>query len=115
MAMQGGAGQVPSRGRRTSVPDQQAWDALVESYSQEVWEVARDRGLDPVEASEVYQLVWLRTADHLAELATDRIATWLREAADREARAAVARRDFHRMVAPADTPSREDRGLRPAV
>ena len=82
---------MPSLGG-TAARDQQWWDSLVECNSQRVWEVARGRGLDASEAAQLFQLVWLRLADHLGDVATDdQISDWVYTVADREARLAVAR------------------------
>jgi hypothetical protein len=62
--------------------DQRAWNALVECYSQQVWSLTRDRGLNPIEAAELSQLVWLSLGDHLADIpGEDQIGPWLCAAA----------------------------------
>ena len=92
MAMRRGLGQLPSLGQGTAPRDQQWWDSLVECNSQQVWNIARGQGLDVNEAGEVFELVWLRLADQLGDIATDdQIRQWVCAAADREARVVVAR------------------------
>jgi hypothetical protein len=92
MAMRSGPLQLPSLDAGTAARDQQWWDSLVESNSQRVWDIARGRGLDPSEAAELFQLVWLRLADHLGDVATDeQISEWVCAVADHEARLAAAR------------------------
>ena len=87
-----GPGRLPSLGTGTALCDQQRWDALVESNAQRVWNIARGRGLDADEAFELFQLVWLRLADHVEDIAADdQISEWVCAAADREARLAMAR------------------------
>jgi hypothetical protein len=93
MAMQRGPRQLPSLGAASTERDQQWWDSLVEANSQQVWNIARGRGLDPNEAAQVFELVWLRLADHLGEADTDdQIRERVCTVADREARLAAARR-----------------------
>ena len=83
---------MPPLGAGTAARDQQWWDSLVECNSQQVWNIARGRGLDANEAAEVLQLAWLRLADHLGDVDTDdQIRGWVCAVADREARLAVAR------------------------
>ena len=92
MAMRRGPRELPPLSAGTTARDQQWWDSLVECNSQRVWEVARGRGLDASEAAELFQLVWLRLADHLEDVATDdQISDWVYAVADREARLAAAR------------------------
>jgi DNA-directed RNA polymerase specialized sigma24 family protein len=101
MAVRRGARHVssPGVGVGAVTHNQQWWDSLVECTSQQVWEIARCRGLNAIEAAEVCQLVWLRLADHLGDLASDgQIGAWVCAVAEREARIAMARR-AHRVDA----------------
>jgi DNA-directed RNA polymerase specialized sigma24 family protein len=66
--------------------DQRGWDALVERYSQQVWDAARRHGLGAAEAAEVCQVAWLRLADHLTAVAPRDVGAWLCAVADAEAR-----------------------------
>ena len=102
MASVTGARQLslPANGVTAATCDQQTWNALVECYSQQVWSRARARGLNPVEAAQLSQLVWLRLADHLAEVAAEgRIESWLCGIVDLEARVALNRRGWRQQGA----------------
>jgi DNA-directed RNA polymerase specialized sigma24 family protein len=96
----------------TATRDQLWWDELVERHSQRVWSRARGSGLNPLEAAEVCQLVWLVLADHLADIPTDdRIEPWLDAGADRAALVVLAGRT-QRPAIPAE--ARLDLALRVA-
>jgi hypothetical protein len=47
---------------------QSVWDALVDRYSQDVWDTVRAYVSNGAEAANICALAWLRLADHLAEL-----------------------------------------------
>jgi RNA polymerase sigma factor (sigma-70 family) len=71
---------------RASSGDRAAWDELVDRYGALVWAVARRCGLDPQDAAEVSQVVWLRLAQHLGALRQpERLGAWLATTARREA------------------------------
>jgi DNA-directed RNA polymerase specialized sigma24 family protein len=71
---------------RASAGDQGAWDQLVKRYGRMVWGVARARGLDPADASEVSQVTWLLLTQHLGALQQpERLGSWLLRTATREA------------------------------
>jgi RNA polymerase sigma factor (sigma-70 family) len=70
--------------------DGAAWRLLVEHFSGLIWSVARGRGLDASEASDVLQTTWLRLAEHLGRIESpDRIGAWLATTARREAQRLV--------------------------
>jgi RNA polymerase sigma factor (sigma-70 family) len=48
--------------------DEAAWRVLVERFSSLVWAVARSFRLSTADASDVYQTVWLRFAEHLGRI-----------------------------------------------
>jgi DNA-directed RNA polymerase specialized sigma24 family protein len=76
--------------------EQRAWDALVERYTQEVWDTVRAHGLDTDTAAQVSLLTWLRLTEHLAEFASDdEIGPWLCGVARGEALAVANRRAQH--------------------
>jgi DNA-directed RNA polymerase specialized sigma24 family protein len=71
---------------RASTGDQAAWDQLVERYAGTVWAVARAHGLGPDDAADVSQVTWLLLTQHLGSLQQpERLGTWLRRTATREA------------------------------
>jgi len=60
------------------VEDQAAWDALVDGLGPSLWAAARGRGLTVPDASEVFQLAWLRLADHLDDIdGQSEVGAWL--------------------------------------
>jgi hypothetical protein len=57
---------------------QDSWDAIVERFAQEVWDVIRAHGLDPDVAAGVHRAVWLELADRLHDLGDpSRLREWL--------------------------------------
>jgi RNA polymerase sigma factor (sigma-70 family) len=65
--------------------DRQAWDALVDRYAPLIWAICRRYRLDPADAEEVGQIVWLRLLEQLEKI-RDRaaLADWLAATAQRE-------------------------------
>lgn len=58
--------------------DEAAWLALVDRFSSLVWSVARAHRLDPADAADVSQTVWLRLVEHLHRIDDpERLAGWL--------------------------------------
>jgi DNA-directed RNA polymerase specialized sigma24 family protein len=45
--------------------DQTAWDVIVREFSGLLWSIARGFRLDPIDASDVVQLTWLRLVENL--------------------------------------------------
>jgi RNA polymerase sigma factor (sigma-70 family) len=81
--------------------DDQAWDALVETYGGLVWAVARDHGLDPADSADVSQTTWLRLAEHLGRLDDPaRVGLWLATTARNESLRALRGR---RRLVPVDS------------
>lgn len=79
--------------------DQSAWDRIVERFAGVVWAVARGQGLDPADASDVSQTVWLRLAEHIASLREpERIGGWLSVTTRHEALRVRRRRQFQMPV-----------------
>jgi RNA polymerase sigma factor (sigma-70 family) len=65
--------------------DEAAWRVLVERFSSLVWAVARSFRLSTADASDVYQTVWLRFAEHLGRIQNpDQVGAWLATTARRE-------------------------------
>ena len=65
--------------------DEAAWRVLVEHFSSLVWAVARSFRLSTADASDVYQTVWLRFAEHLGRIQNpERVGAWLATTARRE-------------------------------
>lgn len=63
-----------------------AWEALVRRFSGLVWSVARAHGLPQVDAEDVFQVTWLRLAQHIGRIKEpDRLAGWLAATARNEA------------------------------
>ena len=79
---QGEAGRVV---RAAAQGDEAAWRVLVERFSSLVWAVARSFRLSTADASDVYQTVWLRLAEHLGRIQNpDQVGAWLATTARRE-------------------------------
>ena len=65
--------------------DEAAWRVLVERFSSLVWAVARSFRLSTADASDVYQTVWLRFAEHLGRIQNpERVGAWLATTTRRE-------------------------------
>lgn len=65
--------------------DEAAWRVLVERFSSLVWAVARSFRLSTADASDVYQTVWLRLAEHLGRIQNpEQVGAWLATTARRE-------------------------------
>ncbi|MDF5753811.1 sigma-70 family RNA polymerase sigma factor [Spongiactinospora sp. TRM90649] len=72
--------------------DADAWRALVDRYQGLVWAVARGYGLGGGDAEEVFQVTWLRLAEHIARIKDpDRVGAWLAATARNEALRALRR------------------------
>ncbi len=65
--------------------DHEAWDAIVEHFSTDVWSVASRKLTQPEDIRDVCLLTWLRLADHLHEVKAHAIGEWLETTAEREA------------------------------
>jgi RNA polymerase sigma factor (sigma-70 family) len=65
--------------------DAGAWEELVESFSGLVWSVSRSYRLNPADAADVFQTVWLRLAEHLSAIRDpSHVGAWLATTARRE-------------------------------
>ncbi len=70
---------------RAASGDQAAWGELVDRYGGLVWAIARRHGLDPQDAADVSQAVWLRLVQRLGALRQpERVGGWLATTAMRE-------------------------------
>lgn len=89
----------------------EAWAAIVDRFSPLVMAVARRYRLSPPDVDDVYQVVWLRLAEHLDRLRDpDRVAGWLATTTRNEALrvARRAQREAHadlEIIAADDTPT----------
>ena len=63
---------------RVVAGDEQAWNEVVDRYAGLVWSVARSYRLSSAATQDVVQTVWLRLAEHCAQIRQpDRLASWL--------------------------------------
>jgi RNA polymerase sigma factor (sigma-70 family) len=87
--------------RRAALGDEQAWESLVDRFSDLVWSVARGHGLDRADAADVSQTTWLRLAEHLRTLREpERVGAWLITTARRESLRTLRRSRHHVLVDP---------------
>lgn len=92
---------------RAAAGESAAWDDLINRFSGMVLSVARGHGLNPTDAADVSQTVWLRLLEHLTRIEDpDRVAGWLATTTQRESQR--FRRGARRDVLVAD-----DDGLEP--
>jgi RNA polymerase sigma factor (sigma-70 family) len=78
-------GETASLLRAAAQGDEAAWRVLVEQFSSLVWAVARSFRLSTADASDVYQTVWLRLAEHLGRIQNpEQVGAWLATTARRE-------------------------------
>lgn len=65
--------------------DSDAWDALVERFAPLIWSICRRYQLEPADANDVGQYVWLRLVDQLAAVREPAaLAGWLATTTQRE-------------------------------
>ncbi len=70
---------------RAAAGEPAAWDDLIKQFSGMVMSVARGHGLNPTDAADVSQTVWLRLLEHLTRIQEpDRVAGWLAITTQRE-------------------------------
>ena len=63
-----------------------AWKALVEQFSGLIWSVTRAYRLGSADAADVFQITWLRLAEHIGRLDhPEHVGAWLATTARREA------------------------------
>lgn len=75
----GGLVEAAARG------DSTAWKALVERFGGLVWAVIRGYRLGPADAADVFQITWLRLAEHLDRITNpERVGAWLATTARHE-------------------------------
>jgi RNA polymerase sigma factor (sigma-70 family) len=95
----GGAGSLV---KAAAGGDAAAWRALVESFSDLIWSIARGYRLGSADAADVFQTVWLRLAEHLGRIENpDHVGAWLATTARRESLRVA--RSSARMVPMGDT------------
>jgi RNA polymerase sigma factor (sigma-70 family) len=70
---------------RAGAGEQQAWDRLVERYTNLLWSVGRAHRLSTADAGDVVQTTWLRLVENLTRIQDpDRLPGWLVTTARRE-------------------------------
>jgi RNA polymerase sigma factor (sigma-70 family) len=68
-----------------STGDQAAWDAIVGKFSSMLWSIARSFRLDPLDASDVIQITWLRLVENLDRITEpEALPGWLATTMRRE-------------------------------
>lgn len=73
--------------------DESAWNLLVDRFGGLVWSVCRSFRFDRADASDVFQVVWLRLLEHLDSLREpERLAGWLATTTRHECHAQLRRR-----------------------
>ncbi len=71
---------------RAAQGDREAWNALVETFGQMVWSIARSFRLDDATAKDVTQTVWLKLVENLDRITDpERLPGWLATTCRREA------------------------------
>lgn len=71
---------------RAADGDRDAWEALVDRFTNLVWSIARGYGLPDADAADVVQTTWLRLVEHLGRIREpERVGAWLATTARREA------------------------------
>lgn len=71
--------------RSAAAGDPAAWRALVAGFGGLVWSVARAHHLNRADAEDVYQVTWLRLAEHIGRLKQpERVGAWLATTARNE-------------------------------
>ncbi|HEY6627544.1 MAG TPA: sigma-70 family RNA polymerase sigma factor, partial [Acidimicrobiia bacterium] len=71
---------------RAARGDQAAWNALVETFGQMVWSIARSFRLDDASAKDVTQTVWLKLVENCDRIQDpERLPGWLATTCRREA------------------------------
>jgi RNA polymerase sigma factor (sigma-70 family) len=101
-----GMGDKPEVGqlvRASADGDEAAWNELVRRFTPRVMAVIRSYRLDPADAEDVCQTVWLRLVEHLDSLREpEALPGWLRSTAQRECSRHVQRK---RRMVPVDPQS----------
>lgn len=93
---------------RAAAGEPEAWDGLIQRFSGMVLSVARGNGLNPSDAADVSQTVWLRLVEHLGRIENpERVAGWLAVTTQRESRR--FRRNAQRSIPVADDGAFEPR------
>jgi RNA polymerase sigma factor (sigma-70 family) len=71
--------------RRAAAGDEGGWNELVERYTGLVFAITRAHRLEPAEAADVNQIVWLRLVENLSRLRDpDRVGAWIAAVARHE-------------------------------
>jgi RNA polymerase sigma factor (sigma-70 family) len=70
---------------RAAAGDQEAWDALVDGFSNLLWAVARAHRLDDADCADAVQTAWLRLLENLTRITDpERLGAWLSTTVRRE-------------------------------
>lgn len=78
--------------RRADAGDQDAWNALVDRYTNLLWGVGRAHRLSTVDAADVVQTTWLRLIENMDRIQDpERLPGWLATTARRECLAVLRR------------------------
>jgi RNA polymerase sigma factor (sigma-70 family) len=79
--------------------DQAAWDAIVSQFGSLLWSIARGFRLDPIDASDVVQMTWLRLVENLDRIAEpEALPGWLATTVRRECLQLIRRTSRQRVV-----------------
>lgn len=79
--------------------DQAAWNAIVREFSSLLWSIARGYRLDPVDASDVVQMTWLRLVENLDRITEPQaLPAWLATTVRRECLQLIRRTSRQRLV-----------------
>jgi RNA polymerase sigma factor (sigma-70 family) len=101
------APDVPSLVRAATDGDQEAWNALVDTFAGLVWSVVRSHNIYGAEAADISQTVWLRCVEHIGRLREpERLGAWLATTAKHECYRVLRRSG--RQVVMADVPDAGD-------
>ena len=72
--------------------DRESWNELVDRFSALLWSICRSFGLSAADASDAFQLTWLRLLEHLDTIQDPaRLAGWLATTCRRECLAVLRR------------------------
>jgi RNA polymerase sigma factor (sigma-70 family) len=70
---------------RAAAGEQEAWDALVDGFSNLLWAVARAHRLDDADCADAVQTAWLRLLENLTRITDpERLGAWLSTTVRRE-------------------------------
>lgn len=89
--------------------DAAAWDAIVRQFNGLLWSIARGFRLDPVDASDVVQVTWLRLVENLDRITEpEALPAWLATTVRRECLQLIRRASRHRVAQHLEPPDIPD-------